>query len=346
MQGDQYNYSFKTTNGQPGANGNYRSQPRTIAELEQWYRDRNLPPYETTRFFIGINYTGKRAFGIYQEGDTFVVYKNKDDGSRAIRYRGPDEAYAVNELFLKLKSEIMARKNPGSASRGSASYGAPQSRSTQINIGSGRLGNKIKNMGNGKIALIVGGFIYLMAVLPTIMKYKINLFMWLLIIPTVIFFILKSKALANSKLGSEDARKKIKVGYFSYLIAVSLIWVVLAFTSKNPHYYRYNDDVYCKYQGNYYRYSDAVDDYLFVIKSNVPREIRSNSASYEYDDYYSYDPTYSFTDSDYYERNFTRSDSDDFFSSSSYSTTGSNSDYDWNSGSNWNSGGTNWSSNW
>ena len=39
--------------------------PKTIAELQQWYQDRHLPPYETTRFFIGINYKKPKAFGIY-----------------------------------------------------------------------------------------------------------------------------------------------------------------------------------------------------------------------------------------------------------------------------------------
>lgn len=91
--------------------------PQTIAELEQWYKDRNLPPYETTRFFIGINYTGRRAFGIYKDGNEFVVYKNKDDGSRAVRYRGNDEAYAVNELYLKLKQEILNQKARNNTNR-------------------------------------------------------------------------------------------------------------------------------------------------------------------------------------------------------------------------------------
>lgn len=84
--------------------------PKTIAELQQWYQDRHLPPYETTRFFIGINYKKRKAFGIYQDGDQFIVYKNKANGERAIRYQGTDEAYAVNELYLKLKSEILNQK--------------------------------------------------------------------------------------------------------------------------------------------------------------------------------------------------------------------------------------------
>lgn len=84
--------------------------PKTIAELQQWYEEHNLPPQETTRFFIGINYRQPRAFGIYQDGDNYVVYKNKNDGSRTIRYQGPDEAHAVKELWEKLKQEILRQK--------------------------------------------------------------------------------------------------------------------------------------------------------------------------------------------------------------------------------------------
>ena len=64
-----------------------------------------------TRFFIGRDYRGARAFGIYQDknGD-FVVYKNKSDGKRVERYRGDDEAFAVNELYQKLRAEIALQK--------------------------------------------------------------------------------------------------------------------------------------------------------------------------------------------------------------------------------------------
>ena len=86
-------------------------RPRTIEELKKWYSDHNLPPYETTRFFIGINYKGPKAFGIYKDGNKFVVYKNKADGSRAIRYEGEDEQYAVHELWQRLKDEIVNQKN-------------------------------------------------------------------------------------------------------------------------------------------------------------------------------------------------------------------------------------------
>ena len=82
--------------------------PKTIEELKEYCAERGMPLLRM-RFFIGEDYREPRAFGIYREGDTFIVYKNKSDGSRAVRYRGPDEAYAVNELFLKLLDECHNR---------------------------------------------------------------------------------------------------------------------------------------------------------------------------------------------------------------------------------------------
>ena len=99
--------------------------PTTIEGLKRWYEAMNLPPYETTRFFIGINYKERRAFGIYKDENTgnFVVYKNKDDGSRAIRYEGTDEAFAVNELQTRLKQEILHQKSGSSSTSASTSGG-------------------------------------------------------------------------------------------------------------------------------------------------------------------------------------------------------------------------------
>lgn len=84
--------------------------PKTIEQLKDWYKVMKLPPEETTRFFIGKDTHAPKAFGIYQVGDVFVVYKNKSDGKRAIRYEGTDEAYAVNEIYMKLKDEILRQK--------------------------------------------------------------------------------------------------------------------------------------------------------------------------------------------------------------------------------------------
>lgn len=102
-----------------GVNRMAAGVPRTISELQRWYADRNLPPQEVTRFFIGIDYRKPKAFGIYKDknGD-FIVYKNKADGSRVIRYQGTDEAYAVNELYMRLKEEILNQKEHNVNQRG------------------------------------------------------------------------------------------------------------------------------------------------------------------------------------------------------------------------------------
>lgn len=85
--------------------------PKTIEELKAFAQEKGIP-LEKMRFFIGIDYKEPRAFGIYKEqpSGNCVVYKNKADGSRAIRYRGTDEAYAVNEIYQKMKAELLERK--------------------------------------------------------------------------------------------------------------------------------------------------------------------------------------------------------------------------------------------
>ena len=69
-------------------------------------------PLERMRFFINEDRREPRCFGIYHDDieDRWVVYKNKADGSRAVRYSGPDEGYAANELWMKLQSEIDRRR--------------------------------------------------------------------------------------------------------------------------------------------------------------------------------------------------------------------------------------------
>ena len=98
-----------------GTNNNVRrstsDQPTTIEELKEWYVSKGLPDEEVTRFFIGRDYKGSKAFGIYKNAKgKFIVYKNKADGSRAVRYEGTDEAYAVNELLTRLRQEILEQK--------------------------------------------------------------------------------------------------------------------------------------------------------------------------------------------------------------------------------------------
>ena len=84
--------------------------PRTIEGLKEWYAAKNLPPEETTRFFVGKDCKEPKAIGIYQDGDRFIVYMNKPDGSRVIWHEGGDEADAINELYRHLQEDVMNRK--------------------------------------------------------------------------------------------------------------------------------------------------------------------------------------------------------------------------------------------
>ena len=139
----------------------YSGQPQTIEALKQWYSDRGLPPYETTRFFIGQDYRKPRAFGIYKDekSGNFIVYKNKDNGQRAVRYEGTDEAYAVNELFQRLKQEIIEQKrnnlNNNNASSNTRSFGGENSSKSN----SSKLGKTL-------ITFFAGIFILIAAVIP------------------------------------------------------------------------------------------------------------------------------------------------------------------------------------
>ena len=89
-------------------NNYYPEPPRTIEELKE-YCAKHRMPLEKMRFFCGQDFRDARAFGIYRDGGSFIVYQNKSDGTRAVRYSGPDEAYAVREIFTKLLDECHAR---------------------------------------------------------------------------------------------------------------------------------------------------------------------------------------------------------------------------------------------
>ena len=109
-----------------GANRTAKGQPKTIEELQEWYTAHHLPPEEVTRFFIGKNITEPKAFGIYKDGNgDFVVYKNKSTGERAVRYKGADEQYAVNELYQRLKAEIADQKARSNSNRQTSSTRQP-----------------------------------------------------------------------------------------------------------------------------------------------------------------------------------------------------------------------------
>ena len=125
-----------------GVNNNYNRHangvPQTIEELKAWSKEMNLP-LEEMRTFIGEDYKGAKACGIYKDetDGTFVVYKNKEDGTRAVRYKGSDEAYAVNELYQKMKERVAVQKahqQPKTAKPAPGASAAAQQRQSGKNL--------------------------------------------------------------------------------------------------------------------------------------------------------------------------------------------------------------------
>ena len=98
-------------------------RPKTMAELLDFAAQRRMP-LEKMRFFVGRDYREPKAFGIYRDArGNFIVYKNKSNSERSIRYSGPDEARAVGELYDKLLSECRSRGiDPENPSSGHSSH--------------------------------------------------------------------------------------------------------------------------------------------------------------------------------------------------------------------------------
>lgn len=306
--------------------------PQTIEDLKKWYEDRHLPPYETTRFFIGIDYKEPKAFGIYEENGNYIVYKNKADGSRAVRYQGRDQAYAVNEIYLKLKSEILNQKaNQGNRNR---SGGGTRSR-----------GKKKEEMSMTEavfsLLLMVFG-VCSFGSLAILSPMYIALTVILVGIPFGLFYYLNGR---YKKKNHRDIKLywPITLVLCIYTAAIIIFFAGLTDRDRTPTYYRYDDTVYCYYDHDYYIYDDDDFDYSPINKDALPVEIVNNGPDYEYNaDDIEWDSDYSFTDSDYYEDNIRSSSSS---SDSSYSSD-SDSSYDWDSGSDWDSGGSDWDSDW
>lgn len=147
--------------------------PQTIEELKAFCESKKLP-LNDMRFFLGVDFKEPRAFGIFKDTDgNFVVYKNKADGTRAERYRGPDEAFAVKEIYDKMKSEVDLRRNK---------YGSSNKTGNTANLSTG---GKTKKKGiwdkistpvicGSIIALIVGISVHIVNKTPNRGYYKYN----------------------------------------------------------------------------------------------------------------------------------------------------------------------------
>ncbi|MBP5298289.1 MAG: hypothetical protein J6Z09_03985 [Lachnospiraceae bacterium] len=301
--------------------------PQTMDDLYAWYAAHNLPPYETTRFFLGIDYKKPKAFGIYKDGENFIVYKNKADGSRAVRYKGTDEAYAVNEIYLKLKSEILNQKenNMAKKSAGARSTASPQKKG--FNPGCSLM----------TIGYLLKGFFGMLAlgIMVSDLKSLIPV-----IVVALIFFVIFLK--------NQDLYEKIKRLLWPALIIAMIVSLAIFGENTTPRYYNYDNDVIVRYDNDYYMYDYYEDDYMPLEDDYLPADFAVNPDYYETENW---DRSITdFEDSDYYSDNFGGYDAG---SSSYYSYSSSDSDWSswdsgssWDSSDSWDSGSSDWDSDW
>lgn len=204
--------------------GEENRTPKTIEELLEYCKKRGMPLHRM-RFFIGENYKEPKAFGIYEEDGRYIVYKNKANGTRAVRYHGPDEAYAVRELFLKLLDECHNRGiypdgKPGNVpTTRSAPAGRAKEKLTEKEKAERRRNNRSFLMDFGKYLLFLAGIVA-----------AVFLVLWIL--TTWVF------------TGHKQD------GYYR---------------SNNTVYYKYGDDWYCNYDtGSWYKSDfpeETIEDY-------------------------------------------------------------------------------------
>lgn len=339
------------------------SDPKTISELQAWYKSKGLPPAETTRFFIGVDYKKPRAFGIYQDENSgnFVVYKNKDNGERAIRYQGTDEAYAVNELYQRLKQEIIqqkmsnVKKTGASPTRANANNREPMG--ILKSLGWLLVIPVVSALAVAFIILIVGIWIVIFVPEDGYYNYQGSYYYYDDSGHNDKYVFEYDSASGDWKepVGKKDdpgifRKKRTAKAYYissdwdSSLecsnISDSIIYKDFeALSEIVPGYFATSDGYYYHYGFDYdtdWYYYDSYSDWVPVNTEALPADLAHPS---EVNDFFytsTWDPSVQFTDfteSEEYQEHYSSSDSSD-------------SDYDWDSSDSWDSGGTDWGSDW
>jgi len=353
-------------------------QPLTIEDLKKWYESKGLPPSETTRFFIGIDYKKPRAFGIYKDETTgeVVVYKNKDNGERAIRYKGTDEAYGVNELYQRLKQEIIEQKmnNVKKAKNGSSGLAAATNQSYGKKPGFFSRLNGFTAFLLLMAFCVVGTIVIVLGVGTVVVMTT----------PKVGYYNYQDNYYYYDDAGNKDKyvfafdeavkewqepvtkeedpgifkKKSTCKKYFlseawdssygcSEIVNELVYKDYKAVTNVVPGYYQVDSNYYYHYgydgYSDWYEYSSDDDDWKSISRESLPADLShpSQAGDFYYTSTWDSSTQFSdFTDSEEYQTNYAQSKSDDSSSDSS------DSDYSWDSGDSWDSDTTDWGSDW
>ena len=351
-------------------------QPTTIEGLKEWYAAKGLPPEDVTRFFIGKDYRGAKAFGIYKDENSgnFIVYKNKADGTRAVRYEGTDEAYAVNELHTRLKQEILEQKanNIKNSSAGTySSYRSPQRSqkrkksclSTLITylIVFGIVGGMAGYVYNKKMPPAVGYYRcddndYYKGKL--LYHYDESPYDWAVYdtetgdwIETSVSTDLTTHSKAKKYFLSKDYSSNFGGTDFSN----SLLNSDFQNNFKvNTGYYSYDDNIYYHMKSgqdsDWYVYDTETGDWDDIWGSDVPSDLKHQSVAQDF--WYTPDWNSETQISDFTETEYYADYQEDLAREAAYEASHSNDyddddDYSWDSSSDsWDSGSSDWDSDW
>lgn len=291
--------------------------PTTMEELERFANEKGLP-LRKMGFYIGEDFRGPRAYGIYKDimsGD-YIVYKNHSDASRSIRYKGPDEAYAVNELYQKLKSEVANQLEKNPKIQGKSNKSKKGSTNTENGKGTNKYRQKAGNVNRAKNLSRYYTWVNIKNKIKDIFELIGDIISVIMVLGPVV----------------------IPVFVFIATFVARLVYGVNNY--KDDGYYEYQGDAYVSYHGKWYEYiddtwelCDIADDIDFQNSYKDCFLSKSYSYSYDFSD---------FKKSEIYSDTYSSSSfSDDDSDSSWFSWSDNNDGYSWSSG--WNS---NWSSNW
>jgi len=293
----------------------------TYSQLEEVFREFAIDS-EKTRFYIGKDYTDPKAFVIYQDDfGNYVVYKMKADGTRALRYKGPDEEYAVNEYYQKFLEEV--RKRPAFAKK--LLDNNPRNRANK-----NKMNEDIKWFMILFIAVFVSSLFTIIGLLPR----WATVALFLTINPGIFILVIINKIFKREEFFPPKA--------FSIIALVSIL--TLGFASNIAKRIEHRKDGYY-ITGKHSYYRQGRDMYYFINDNWTYYGTYDDFIDYYDDDYYYYDDyiyndDYNNFEDSYYYDDWKKEDS---WSSSDSSDSGWSSSDSWDS---WDSGGTDWDSDW
>ncbi len=322
-------------------------KPATIEELKAFCEEKQMP-LEKMRFFIGEDYSGPKAYGIYRADDgDFVVYKNKSDGSRAVRYKGPHEDIAVNELYEKLKAETEQRLNEkGLSGRGGGhgSYQRGASDSYSQNSGSERYSVSDDDFAGEDRRGSYGGYSQRGSYGNSGGQVPYSDY---------------SRG-GGQRPGCRVSGCRILVIITAVIFAISIVAALLSamFVKDTPKrgYYRHNGRNYYHTYNDWYYYEPGLDDWILMdtFDEGFADDYDDYYLDEYYDDYYDeYGGEYGFSDfyddDDYLESYYDDDDDYNWDWGSDYDDDGwswdDDDDYDWDYD-DWDYGDSDWDSDW